>query len=400
MRLPKPILVASLVLFCGPILILLTLTELAGLFIDFILTGSPDWRAYELSDERFATIDTQGKLTWWPKECLALSGYHEDFATYCESAPYRSGQRYDLPVDVYGGVLSGGFIDDRGNKLPLKMQQVFQGTYLSEGLAPVFDPYMGKYCFVDKSGKQQIAQYFEDARAFSDGLAAVSVARAEGDFKSKLKNGKWGYIDKSGRFVIPASFTRAGQFNAGRAVVAELGKPDNLLVINKQGKIAFKNKFVQISDYSRDGIAIFNDYSKGAHVEDLDKVGLVDVNGKIVLRGTCFDNFADGAGTVCDGAYKGLRFANQQGQTVFQSPFGSHNYSNQPQLREGLVAVSKDCIVIGRRKYAPCIGRMFFVDKTGKALPLPLGNNRIISAAFPFNDGRAVIRTYIAKEMP
>ena len=47
------------------------------------------------------------------------------------------------------------------------------------------------YGYVDSHGKVAIAPAFLDARAFSDGLAAVQVA------------GGWGYIDRDGRWVIP-----------------------------------------------------------------------------------------------------------------------------------------------------------------------------------------------------
>ena len=48
----------------------------------------------------------------------------------------------------------------------------------------------GKYGFVDKAGQLVIGCQFDDAKNFSEGLAAVK------------KNNKYGFIDKSGNLVI------------------------------------------------------------------------------------------------------------------------------------------------------------------------------------------------------
>jgi len=52
-----------------------------------------------------------------------------------------------------------------------------------------------------------IPPQYDDARDFSEGLAAVRVG------------GKWGYIDRSGKMVIPPRFLRAEPFRGGLAVV-------------------------------------------------------------------------------------------------------------------------------------------------------------------------------------
>lgn len=55
-----------------------------------------------------------------------------------------------------------------------------------------------------------IQPQYEDAAAFSDGLAAVK------------KDGKWGYIDEDGNTVIPFEYDFACDFSEGYAVVAKL----------------------------------------------------------------------------------------------------------------------------------------------------------------------------------
>lgn len=55
-----------------------------------------------------------------------------------------------------------------------------------------------KWGFVTRYGQTLISPYFEDAKSFSRGYAAVKL------------NGKWGYIDETGRLVIPCQFKDAG----------------------------------------------------------------------------------------------------------------------------------------------------------------------------------------------
>lgn len=56
-----------------------------------------------------------------------------------------------------------------------------------------------------------VAPKYEDAKAFSDGLAAVK------------SGGKWGYIDESGKTAIPLKYDFAGRFKEGVAVVGYYG---------------------------------------------------------------------------------------------------------------------------------------------------------------------------------
>jgi WG containing repeat len=85
----------------------------------------------------------------------------------------------------------------------------------------------GKYglCrYVDRKTKQEIIPArFERGTAFSEGLAAVSVA------------GRFGYIDERGEIAIEPRFDRAGPFRQGLAEV---------IVVDKAGVINRKGEFV------------------------------------------------------------------------------------------------------------------------------------------------------------
>jgi len=68
-----------------------------------------------------------------------------------------------------------------------------------------------RYGYVDKTGEVVIEPQFEEARFFSERLAAVSVEE-DGVMK-------WGYVDQKGAWVIEPRFDGAGDFSDGLAIV-------------------------------------------------------------------------------------------------------------------------------------------------------------------------------------
>ena len=78
----------------------------------------------------------------------------------------------------------------------------------------------GQYGFINKEGNSVIPCKYEEARDFSDGLAAVAG------------KGGWGYIDKNNNVVIPFFFEDADDFIDGFARVLYAGL---YYVIDKEG---------------------------------------------------------------------------------------------------------------------------------------------------------------------
>jgi hypothetical protein len=68
-----------------------------------------------------------------------------------------------------------------------------------------------KYAFIDKTGRTMSDQRFDDAKDFSEGLAAVKI------------NGKWGFIDKTGALIVKAVFDTAESYSDGVALISEKG---------------------------------------------------------------------------------------------------------------------------------------------------------------------------------
>ncbi|GEM_PF-2202606 len=86
-------------------------------------------------------------------------------------------------------------------------QQFDEAQGFSDGLAAVSGD--GGWGFIDKSGTMVIEPQFGGASSFSEGLAAVW-----GD-----GGGGWGFIDKSGTMVIEPRFSYASNFSNGLAEV-------------------------------------------------------------------------------------------------------------------------------------------------------------------------------------
>jgi hypothetical protein len=97
----------------------------------------------------------------------------------------------------------------------------------NEGLAAVQEEENGKFGFIDSFGNYAIRPVFDDARPFSEGVAAVRVS------------GRWGYIDKKGELRIPNNYPFfADEFVGGLAAVSDPVRGTKMY-INADGKPQF-----------------------------------------------------------------------------------------------------------------------------------------------------------------
>ena len=76
--------------------------------------------------------------------------------------------------------------------------------------------------FGDKTGQIVINPQFDDAKDFSEGLAAVEIGN------------RWGFIDKQGTFAINPQFDWASSFFDG---IARVSTGDSIKYIDKQGNV-------------------------------------------------------------------------------------------------------------------------------------------------------------------
>jgi len=92
----------------------------------------------------------------------------------------------------------------------------------------------GKVGFIDKSGVWVIPPSFEEARDFSDGLAAVKT------------DGKWGYIDTKGNVQLRVQYMEAGPFKDGLAPVSiqeSAAVPPRVGFVNRYGEFVIAPHF-------------------------------------------------------------------------------------------------------------------------------------------------------------
>jgi hypothetical protein len=115
--------------------------------------------------------------------------------------------------------------------------------------------------FINTYGHQVIPPFFDEARPFSEGLAAVKLggkwgyisargacvitpqfdcgnSSMAGPFRQGLarvaRDGKWGYINPTGEFVIPPQFDVALEFSEG---LAEVGIGNRRGFVNTFGEV-------------------------------------------------------------------------------------------------------------------------------------------------------------------
>jgi hypothetical protein len=178
-------------------------------------------------------MDRAGKVVIAP-EFQAVDDFSEGLAAVMFFKPAK------VVTEAHQEDFDAGFIDKTG-KMIIKPQFEYYQSF-SEGLAFVL--IRGRMGAIDKTGRVVISPRFTLPRytaypywtvldkfreskpwSLSEGLAAVN------------RLGRWGYVDKTGRFIIPPQFRKAHSFSHGLALVL-VG--DRIGYIDKTGKYVWK----------------------------------------------------------------------------------------------------------------------------------------------------------------
>jgi len=149
-----------------------------------------------------------------------------------------------------------GFKDNNKN---IFLNAKYDDAYaFSEGLAAV--KINGKWGFINHNGVEIIPPVkYEKAGSFSEGLCMI------------CQNGKWGFIDKKGEEIIPpVKFERVGKFSEGLAMAYENNKYG---YINKKGETIIEMKYDFAFDFS----------NERAKVMQNQRFGFVDPKGNEVV---------------------------------------------------------------------------------------------------------------------
>lgn len=236
-------------------------------------------------------------------------------------------------VYVCGRTLS---MDEKGNLLPHVQTPKLKARKIGD-----------KFGFVDASGQVRIPAQYDEARWFSEGLAAVRVGN------------KWGYIDESGQLAIVFQYALAFAFRDGRAEVIFgearevngikqiwTSTEDESGIIDKTGRIIVK------------GLQTVNEISESRiRAEKNNRWGFLDADGVPVTR-FIYESarwFADGLAAVQKKEKWG--YIDENGKVAI--PF---KYEEADNFSEGMAAVKKD-------------GKSGYIDKAGNiVIPLEFDN--------------------------
>ncbi|QQR58222.1 MAG: WG repeat-containing protein [Candidatus Melainabacteria bacterium] len=234
---------------------------------------------------------------------LQLKNFSEGLATFSVDVKINAGGVF---IPTFGQTESG-FIDVTSKKvIPAQFNQC--GNF-SEGLAWCLDK-SNKFSYIDRTGKKVFTlENWCICGEFSDGLAAFNPAKIEKskDEQEKIILGKWGFIDKTGKTVIDAKYELVKEFSHGRAAVK---LDDKWFFIDKNGK--------QFGDIYDKAISFSESL---AAVRTQSKWGYIDPSGKLVIPQTFDDaqKFSEGLASVRVGNLVG--FIDRAGKTVIEPQF-------------------------------------------------------------------------------
>ena len=159
----------------------------------------------------------------------------------------------------------------------------------------------GKYGFINEDGEEIISCKYEDADAFSDGLARV-----------QSKEG-WGFVNKDGEEIIPCKYEDADGFSDG---LARVQSKEGWGFVNKDGEEIIPCKYEDADGFS-DGLA---------RVQSKEGWGFVNENGEEII--SCkyedADAFSDGLARVQ--SKKGWGFVNKDGEEIISCKYEDADY--------------------------------------------------------------------------
>jgi hypothetical protein len=348
--------------------------------------------------DKYGYMDASGHIVIAPKFEWA-SSFSEDLAL----------------VEIPGKNLNRGFIDRTGKVLfranfpsneqynnttviPTTVDSFYDGLALVEIRDQRSVSFFG---FIDRKGTLTIAADFEEAKRFSEGVAAIRIASPD-DFSRfaagfLLPNGqfaieptfedtdsfseelaaaedrstrKWGYIDHHGSFVIPAQFDRAWQFSQGLALVEKAGKRQ---FINKSGAI-MAGPYATAYPFSEGSAAVnvggtLRDWGNRADFVIGGKWGYIGLDGKFIISPK-FDwalPFSEGLAAVnVGGTSSGGNISG--GKWGFIDVHGSYQinptYDGARRFSGGIAGVDVDTPGSGLFQTTSS----HYIDKTGKAI--------------------------------
>lgn len=217
-----------------------------------------------------------------------------------------------------------GFVDRNGTQI---IPPIYNHAWgFNEGLAAV--NFSGRWGYIDPTGKNIISFKYKDARPFSEGMARVSD---ESGLHFTKKDGvvvffsvaKFGFINNSGKHIIPKIFDNARDFSEGLAAV-KTG--------NKWGYVTLSGT-IEIPPIFEDAAS----FSGGlARVRLNNAYGFIAANGKMMIKSQYLDAFDFSEGLAAVKTFSGWGFIDKSGKWVIE-PF----FTDVSPFREGLARAGR-----------------------------------------------------------
>lgn len=167
---------------------------------------------------------------------------------------------YEIEKDYNKGILQFQKAADKGYKEAKEALQIIKEDEMAAKASQqlkAFKGTNGKYGFQDSSGKEIVSPKYHKAKAFSEGMAAVSIMDAGTE--------KWGYINETGKEVTAFIYGDALPFSEGLAAARPLGKTWDAFYgfIDKTGKLVIPHDYPFIFDMNMsDGWSFKNGKAK------------------------------------------------------------------------------------------------------------------------------------------
>jgi len=229
----------------------LTRVKIEGLFGFIDKAGKfvikPQFSSAGNFSEGLAAAKTSGGYGYMRKDgSFAIKPQYKDAGMFSEGlAPVMLGEKW-IYIDKAGAAIIQTPYDKAGNfseglaSFGVRNPGEKRKSGVFTGVIESFN-FPGKWGYIDKAGSILIGAQYDEAKDFSEGLAAVRKGKLwgyidkTGDFliepqfdlttlfseglAAVYKGGKWGYVDKSGRMPISPQFDKAGDFFNGLAMV-------------------------------------------------------------------------------------------------------------------------------------------------------------------------------------
>ena len=127
---------------------------------------------------------------------------------------------------------------------------------------------VAKYGFMDKTGKMVVSLQYDDAKEFSEGLAAVCIGN--------WSDSKWGFINEKGEMIIKPQFPNVSSFSSGLAYATN--QEGQYGFIDKTGKWVVSPQYDNADDFKGGYAPVYvGDWGNG-------KWGIIDKNGKVSVE--------------------------------------------------------------------------------------------------------------------